>query len=430
MLLNRSALVALTLLPSLLSLAGCKPHSSEPRPAPAPPPSAAVEPDDYRPAHPGHVNQRDPRGGFLQARTAPPAVHPASFRPVVFDGPPPEVRLVSAHEHDGHCGEIELPGGERVQLDCFSDDYGKVTGAATSMIVGAEDRAALRGTGRRKLPAVVDHRKDGTEGPVLSQGSTSACTSFSLVAAADHAAAHLFGAPPNLSPMHAWARYHQPRMSLADADNVGRGLADAAVFPFDPRLANEWQKGQARVDPMVLRRADSEAMVEISNITHVETNDLEEIKSVLAAGQDVWFAIKAAQGVKHTKKGADGESMISHFDNRTLGTGQRSAHALVLAGYEETPHGTFYLIHNSWGKAWGTEGYAWIWDKTLRANIAEAYVLQVRPTEHAHVRRAPPAHRFSACNGALVPDATTSQCVPACSDGGPRVNGVCPTADQ
>jgi hypothetical protein len=255
------------------------------------------------------------------------------------------------------------------------------------------------------------------------------CTSFSLATAADHAAAHFLGSPPSLSPMHAWARYHMPVMSLADRDNVGKGLTDLATLPFDSRLANEWQRG-GRVDPALLRRADAESLVEITNITRIETNDLNEIKSVLASGQDVWFAIKAAQGVKNTRRGADGESMVANFDWKTMPSSQRSAHAIVLAGYQDTPKGTFFLIHNSWGPRWGTEGYAWIWDKTLRANIVDAYVLQVRPTERAHTRRPPSAHRYSTCRGQLTPDAVTGQCVPACQDGGPRVNGVCPTAGQ
>jgi hypothetical protein len=156
---------------------------------------------------------------------------------------------------------------------------------------------------------------------------------------------------------------------------------------------------------------------------------MSEIKAALAAGQDVWFAIKAAHGLMKPKKTSDGESMVNDFDYRKAGS-SKGGHAVLLSGYEDTPKGTFYLIHNSWGTKWGTDGYAWIWEKTLRTNLAEAFVLQVRPTSLAKVKRAPSIHKFSSCGAGLAPDATTTQCVPPCGDGGPRVNGVCPTAGQ
>jgi len=99
-------------------------------------------------------------------------------------------------------------------------------------------------------------------------------------------------------------------------------------------------------------------------------------------------------------------------------------------GGQDTAKGTFYLIHNSWGTKWGTEGYGWIYEKTLARNISDAYVVQVQPTEGSHTHRTPASHKYSNCHAGLAPDAITTQCVPACGDGGPRVNGVCPTAGQ
>jgi hypothetical protein len=370
------------------------------------------------------VNQRGPNGGFIPARHPEPPAAAVAYKPAVIDTVPEEVKLPPLKEEDGHCGELELEGGEKVVLDCITDDYSMVAGAAKTVAKGG-DLESFRKHG--KLPSVVDHRKDGTEGPVLAQGKTPACTAFSLVGAANHAAAHYFGHPANLSPMHAWARYHTPLMNLAERDNLGRGLTDFATFPFDPKLANEWKRG-GHVDHDRLRNADAHSIVEITNITRLDGGSMTEIKSALAAGQDIWFSMKVAGVLQRPKKNADGESMIGHADSHAARG--RGGHAIVLAGYEDTPHGTFYLIHNSWGPRWGTDGYAWIWEKTLRANLQEAFVLQVRPVEGAHSRRPPAAHKYSTCGGGLAPDAITAQCVPRCADNGPRVNGVCPTSGQ
>jgi hypothetical protein len=412
---------------ALLAPPACKhptPGGDAPTPDPSAAPSAAPDPDDFKPLHPGHVNQRGPNGGFVGPRMAPPASHDPPPTPAAnIDGPPDEIKLAEVKDEDGHCGEVDV-GGEKVVLDCMTDDYSTVAGAAQS-VVSSHELESLRS--KRKLPAVVDHRKDDTEGPILDQGKSPTCTAFSLVTAANHAAARYLGHPANLSPMQAWARYHTPKMTLADKDNIGRGLADFSSFAYDARLAKEWQHGK-RPDPHALHRADAESLVDITNITRLDAGSMSEIKSALAAGQDVWFAIKGAHGLVHPKKNADGESMISHFDSRSSRGGQQSGHAIVLAGYEDTPHGTFYLVHNSWGKKWGTDGYAWLWEKTLKANISDAYVLSVRPTELAHSHRVPHEHKYVTCRGDLAPDAATSQCVPTCADGGPRVNGVCPSA--
>ncbi len=422
----------------VLALLACKSHPSRPSPAPSsdepatPAGSSSATastdpPDDgFKPLHPGHVNQRGPNGGFLPARMAPaPSPQPAA-KAAVFDGVPEEVKLPPHKEENGHCGELDLGDGEKVFLDCMTDDYTMVAGAAKPT-GSSDDRVSLRSP--RKLPSLVDHRKDGTEGPIMSQGKSAACTSFSLVAAANYAAARFLGGPAELSPMHAWARYHSPKMTLAENDNLGRGLTDLATLPWDAKLATEWQHG-GRVEPGLLHRADAHSVVEITNITRLDGGSISEIKSALASGQDIWFAIRGAVGMKKPKKNADGESMIPHFDSRKTSGASKSGHAIVLAGYEDTPHGTFYLVHNSWGTKWGTDGYAWMWEKTLRANLAEAFVLQVRPVEGARVRHSAPAHKFSNCSAGLAPDAMTTQCVPTCPDGGPRVNGVCPTAGQ
>lgn len=231
--------------------------------------------------------------------------------------------------------------------------------------------------------------------------------------------------------MHAWARYHSPKMSLADEDNLHKGLADANTFVFDSKLAKAWQHG-APVDREQLHHADQEALATIVNITRLKATDMNEIKSALASGQDVWFSLRGAQGITHPKLNSQGEAIIPDFDHRSMAKGGNDGHAIVLAGYQVTPKGTYYLIHNSWGTKWGAQGYGWIWEKTLKNNIQDAYVVQAHPTGKASesVGFAPPVHKYMTCSAGLVPDATTSQCVPPCTDGGPRSNGVCPVADQ
>ena len=59
-----------------------------------------------------------------------------------------------------------------------------------------------------KLPKIVDHRFEGTEGPVRKQGGPQ-CTAFAFTSALDHAYARWTGKPAEFSVMQVWARYRQ-----------------------------------------------------------------------------------------------------------------------------------------------------------------------------------------------------------------------------
>ena len=278
------------------------------------------------------------------------------------------------------------------------------------------------------LPKMVDHRLDGTEGPVMAQGHTLACTSFSLASAVNHSVAKYLGHPGNVSPMHSWARYHVPKMVTADEVNIGHGLVDLNAFPFDEKLANAWQDSTKPVDSAFLRTADTKASVQIANITKLAS--FPEIKSSIAAHQDVWFALRAAHYLNFLQKGDGGAMIIPDYDWKSVPATQQMGHAIVLSGYQDSPHGTFYLVHNSWGKDWGEGGYAWIHESTLQRNLSDAYVVDARPVDAAGAKVAPASHKFTSCGENLVPDAVTSQCTPKCADGGPRSNGNCPIASH
>jgi hypothetical protein len=260
---------------------------------------------------------------------------------------------------------------------------------------------------------------------MLDQGATLACTSFSLVGAVNHSVAHYLGHPGNFSPMHSWARYHMPKMTMADEVNVGHGLVPYDSMPFNENVANAWYQGKSPVDTAMMAKADAASSVQITNITHIEPD---EIKSSLAAGQDVWFALRAAHGIQKLMKTRAGEAIVPDFDWQEMPSSQQMGHAILLSGYQDTPHGTFYLIHNSWGPDWGEGGYAWIHETTLTRNISDAYVVDAHPATGSDVKVAPPVHKFMTCSADTAPDGVTSQCVPRCPDKGPRANGVCPTS--
>ena len=101
-------------------------------------------------------------------------------------------------------------------------------------------------------------------------------------------------------------------------------------------------------------------------------------------------------------------------------------HAMVIAGYTVRPSGTYFLLHNSWGEAWGDRGYAWVHEKTLEMNLVAAYLVDAEPWNPSLGDVPPRQERLSQCSNGLLPDSITGQCTPPCADGSARHNAACP----
>ena len=84
-----------------------------------------------------------------------------------------------------------------------------IPGAHPSARRRGRGTARLRGGAAKRpaaLPDAVDHRNDGTEGPVKDQGQVGACTAFSLSTAMDNAIRRQNGSDTT-STLHIWSHY-------------------------------------------------------------------------------------------------------------------------------------------------------------------------------------------------------------------------------
>ena len=121
------------------------------------------------------------------------------------------------------------------------------------------------------------------------------------------------------------------------------------------------------------------------------------------------------------KAASEGDHVVADFDPESA----QGGHSMVVAGYRTQPDGTYFLLHNSWGKRWGDGGYGWIHERQLGAvkmvRVVEA-VRQGEPLVPGLTESSSPA---PACPGAQVPDAATQACVAPCEDGAPPLAGEC-----
>jgi hypothetical protein len=331
------------------------------------------------------------------------------------------------------CGGV-WSGTEWIPLECaqpIAPDKSEY--AATVVIPYEKMRAPLE-----QLPKIVDHRADGTEGPVRKQQGA-LCTAFAFTSALDHAYARWTGTPGEFSVMQVWGRYHAHQEQKAARFNVGDLITNESEWPYDPALANTWrfchpnelQKGKragvdcgVQPDPVRFQGLDQKATAVITKVEYVPVTEMGVLREKLAAGQDVTLSLKLPS---FSTAGDPGSTYILGFKNDDPSKPARAEHQVVLAGYAVTPNGTYYLVHNSFGTKWGDNGYAWLHEDFLKAFWSDNVMVipYVEPVQVTTARADPKGGLSRECADGLTPDSISGICVARCPDGSPRHNDVC-----
>jgi hypothetical protein len=323
-------------------------------------------------------------------------------------------------------------------------DPGSLRAPAAGRVGGAAPPSGAPGSTHvgdsSSFPSVVDHRTNGTEGPIKNQEYTSACTGFALSATMDNAILRL-GAKDATSPSHIWAHYGQPDMGDAASGNLNKPIATWTTWPFSPKEGCELSRFDDDCDEHYGVSTNSyarDAKLE-SELSNAETNGLYKITSiqsmaipanpndiaaVLATGADLWVAFSLDVNSWGYQALQQNNNVIPDW------TSPEGGHAVMLAGYRVMPDGAKqFLIHNSWGTDWGDHGYAWVSDRMVSQFLKSAYKVKV-------ASMAPPTPQQQQalpltdddCDSDELVDGVTGQCSPECPDGSRPMSGVCKAA--
>jgi hypothetical protein len=337
-----------------------------------------------------------------------------------------------AHLDDEPCRAV-WSGSAKESLSCAKDlRFSAKEEAGARLLVPRK----LLARSPDKLPAVVDHRRDGTEGPIRNQATSPACTAFAEAAALDHALARWSGKSSECSVMEIWSRYHSPSEESSLAKNVTHPISEEHDWPFNPaeatRLIPCEQLGKSKrgdcgkkPDEARLKAIEQKAIGEFTKIEYLGTPDVTVLEAKIAAGQDIIAAIEVPPAL--VPKGKPGARYIPNY-GKSGGSG--SGHALLLSGYANFPHGAYFLAHNSWGKKWGDDGYAWIHMATLTKWAKQLVSVDAEPLDREAGKHPKRVRGTSTCAAGLVPDSIGGKCSEACSDHSPRHDDVCAESGQ
>ena len=279
-------------------------------------------------------------------------------------------------------------------------------------------------------PGDVDHRRDGTEGPIKDQEAVGACTAFSFSTTMDNAIRRL-NRSETTSPMHVWSHYGKPSMTAAGDRNLNKPITTNENWAYDPALAcrlyaggdadcgQEYGviEGSATNDPAVRTKiADSDAkgVFRVSSITRMPL-DADTLAQTLATGQSVWAAFCIEKwSAKYIKDG-----VIADWSDNCSG------HAIELAGYRTTSTGRQFLVHNSWGPKWGSAGYAYVSEAMVKRHLEYAYTIKVEP-QSGPVAAHTDELTDDDCGWNEVVDGVSGKCMRMCADSIFRpINGNC-----
>jgi hypothetical protein len=441
--------------------AGCAVHvgTNQPQQPAGPGQQQAIPPPQAFNQHPGYAYYNQP--AQAQARPAvamPPALSVRDFVNVQH------LQQVSASPRACNI-PIEVAPGNFVHIDCFP--YKRIgiaqvhatpaklkmmsTGtikwnplAGLGSIPGVQlpnmpaQPGATKADAPSAYPDVVDHRLNGTEGPIKDQGDVGACTSFALSSVMDNSFRR-GGQNVTTSPEHIWSHYAVPTMEDAASGNLNKPITTFDALPYSGKEACELMKDSSddcgsayNVRPNTagsdgalqgkLHTADATNGHRATAFEELQVSpvNIDEVVSVLASGADLWTAFNI-----------DSSSFVNRrMSNFTIPDWvvPDGGHALAMVGYRKVNGSYQFLIHNSWGVSWGDQGYAWVSQAMVERWMHLAYKVKTDVDPGGNTPVTPKTDED--CKGDQVIDSVTHMCVTACTDGSHPANGQCQNGGQ
>ena len=140
-------------------------------------------------------------------------------------------------------------------------------------------------------------------------------------------------------------------------------------FPYDDHDCSK------QPDQQLLEEAQQYKMRGFNRLTPGDRNnsiDLHAIKENIAQGAPVVIGMQVGGSYMQPMMGKDLWTPTDD-DRAMIGFG---GHAQCVVGYDDRKYGGAFLIMNSWGSQWGTNGFAWVRYPDFKFFVREAYGIE------------------------------------------------------
>ncbi|WP_295393100.1 C1 family peptidase [uncultured Thiodictyon sp.] len=207
--------------------------------------------------------------------------------------------------------------------------------------------------GLSTLPAKVDLRPQMTS--VEDQGQTNSCTANATAGAFEYLFKRHQGVAQDVSRLYIYynARY------VADPDEIddeGATISDVidGLKQYGACTETTWVFDESAVNTEPEADAYDEGACFVVENARLVPVELAAWKTALAAGNPIIFGLELFDSFdKHRKPG-----LVPTPSGAEVARGTHAGHAMLCVGYSDPDE--VFIVRNSWGTAWGDQGYCYI----------------------------------------------------------------------
>ena len=182
--------------------------------------------------------------------------------------------------------------------------------------------------------------------------------------------------------------YNQIGLGGCDGSYINRAMdfmSQQGSVPYESFPYND-QDCKRQPDQQLLDEAHQYRMRGSNRLTvgdRTDQIDLRAIKENLSQGAPVVIGMMVGGSYMQPMMGQDVWNPTQD-DASMMGFG---GHAQCVVGYDDAKYGGAFLLMNSWGPQWGTNGFAWVRYRDFKYFVREAYGLETMPAVGAAANR-------------------------------------------